>query len=72
MGDVITEAAEDGDSVGGVVSCMATGLPIGFGGIWFDALDVSLARMMFSIPMRSLPFPPSRVWSSATDSASRP
>ncbi len=50
MGDVITEAAEDGDSVGGVVSCMATGLPIGFGGIWFDALDVSLARMMFSIP----------------------
>ena len=29
---------------------MVTGLKAGDGGIWFDALDVSLARMMFSIP----------------------
>ena len=50
MAQTILDAAEDGDSVGGVVGCMAVGLPIGFGGIWFDALDVSLARMMFSIP----------------------
>ncbi len=50
MNDEILDAANDGDSVGGVVSCMVTGLPIGFGGIWFDALDVSLSRMMFSIP----------------------
>lgn len=46
----ITFASYEGDSVGGVVSCMVTGLEIGFGGIWFDALDVSIARMMFSIP----------------------
>ncbi|MBP5203341.1 MAG: chorismate synthase [Candidatus Methanomethylophilaceae archaeon] len=46
----ILAAAEDGDSVGGVVGCIVVGLPIGFGGIWFDALDVSVARMMFSIP----------------------
>ncbi len=50
MTGTILAASEDGDSVGGVVGCMATGLPIGFGGIWFDALDVSMARMMFSIP----------------------
>ncbi|MBQ7978523.1 MAG: chorismate synthase [Candidatus Methanomethylophilaceae archaeon] len=50
MFDAITAAAEEGDSVGGVVGCMITGLPVGFGGIWFDALDVSLSRAMFSIP----------------------
>ena len=50
MEEAILAASADGDSVGGVVGCMAVGLPIGFGGIWFDALDVSIARMMFSIP----------------------
>ncbi|MBO4357207.1 MAG: chorismate synthase [Candidatus Methanomethylophilaceae archaeon] len=50
MTQTILEASNDEDSVGGVVSCMVTGLPIGFGGIWFDALDVTVARMMFSIP----------------------
>ena len=50
MEDVILSAASEGDSVGGVVGCMVTGLNIGDGGIWFDALDVSLARIMFSIP----------------------
>ena len=50
MGDAIVQAASEGDSVGGVVGCMVTGLKAGDGGIWFDALDVSVARMMFSIP----------------------
>ncbi len=50
MYEEITAASADGDSVGGIVGCMVTGLPIGFGGIWFDALDVTVARMMFSIP----------------------
>ena len=50
MEDAILKAASEGDSVGGVVGCMVTGLEIGDGGIWFDALDVSIARMMFSIP----------------------
>ncbi len=50
MARTILDASKEEDSVGGVVGCTITGLPIGFGGIWFDALDVSLARMMFSIP----------------------
>ena len=50
MQDVILQASSEGDSVGGIVGCMVTGLKAGDGGIWFDALDVSLARMMFSIP----------------------
>ena len=50
MSQCILSASEDGDSVGGVVGCIVKGLPIGFGGIWFDALDVTIAKMMFSIP----------------------
>lgn len=50
MASCIRDASENGDSVGGIVRCMATGLEAGFGGIWFNALDSVLARMMFSIP----------------------
>ncbi|MGN0138380.1 MAG: chorismate synthase [Candidatus Methanomethylophilaceae archaeon] len=46
----IESAGAEKDSVGGVVECIITGLPIGFGGIWFDALDSDLARAMFGIP----------------------
>ena len=46
----IESARDEGDSVGGVVECIVTGLPIGFGGIWFEALDAELAKAMFGIP----------------------
>lgn len=46
----IMDASEKGDSVGGVTECIVTGLPIGFGGIWFEALDSEIARAIFSIP----------------------
>lgn len=46
----IESAGADDDSVGGVVECIITGLPIGFGGIWFEALDAELAKAMFGIP----------------------
>lgn len=48
--DCISSAGEDGDSVGGVVECVIGGLPIGFGGIWFESLDAELAAAMFGIP----------------------
>lgn len=50
MTDAIMKAREEKDSVGGVIGCTITGLEPGFGGIWFDALDTTLAKMMFSIP----------------------
>ena len=50
MSDAIMKAKEENDSVGGVIGCTITGLEPGFGGIWFDALDTALAKMMFSIP----------------------
>ena len=46
----ICDASEEGDSVGGIVECIVTGLPIGFGGIWFDSLDAVIAGAMFGIP----------------------
>ena len=50
MTDEILKASENGDSVGGVIECSVTGLPLGFGGIWFEGLDVEIARAIFSIP----------------------
>lgn len=48
--DCIEEAGDRKDSVGGIVECIVSGLPIGFGGIWFEALDAELAHAMFGIP----------------------
>lgn len=48
-GEIIS-ASKDGDSVGGVVECIVTGLPTGFGGIWFDSLDAVISKAVFGIP----------------------
>lgn len=50
MSDCIMSARKDKDSVGGVVECIITGLPIGFGGIWFESLDAEIAGAVFGIP----------------------
>ncbi|MDR0887786.1 MAG: chorismate synthase [Candidatus Methanoplasma sp.] len=50
MTSEILSASSDSDSVGGVVECITIGLPIGFGGIWFEALDAEIARAVFGIP----------------------
>ena len=46
----ILEARAEGDSVGGIVECVATGLPIGLGEPVFDGLDCDLAKALMSIP----------------------
>lgn len=46
----IMEAKQEEDSVGGVVRCLAVGLPIGVGEPFFDSLEGELAKMMFAIP----------------------
>lgn len=50
MVDEIISAAADGDSVGGIVECISEGIPIGFGGTWFESLDAEIARAVFGIP----------------------
>ncbi len=46
----ILKARDDGDSVGGVVECTATGFPAGLGNPRFDGLKNRLAQIIFGIP----------------------
>lgn len=46
----IDEMRRRGDSVGGVVECVARGVPAGLGEPVFDKLEADLARAMLSLP----------------------
>ncbi|MBR5813245.1 MAG: chorismate synthase [Bacteroidaceae bacterium] len=49
MEQLIMEVKRDGDTVGGVVSCVVTGAPVGLGEPLYDKLTSSLAHAMLSI-----------------------
>jgi chorismate synthase len=44
------QAASAGDSVGGILETVVTGLPAGVGEPWFDTMESMLAHGLFSIP----------------------
>ena len=46
----ITTAAAEGDSLGGIVECRCTEVPVGLGEPFFDSLESLLSHAMFSIP----------------------
>ena len=46
----VLSARESGDSVGGVVECVATGFPAGVGNPRYDGLKNRLAQVLFGIP----------------------
>ncbi len=46
----ILAAKEDGDSIGGVIRCVAAGLPAGLGEPFFDTLDGEIAKAVFAVP----------------------
>ncbi len=50
MKDEIIKAKNDGDSVGGVLETVVTGLDAGLGEPWFDTVEGLIAHGMFSIP----------------------
>lgn len=50
MIDAIDAARERGDSLGGVVECVARGVPPGLGEPVFDKLEADLARGLLSLP----------------------
>ena len=49
MFDYIDDIRKQGDSIGGVVSCVVTGTPVGWGEPVFDKLHAELGKAMLSI-----------------------
>ena len=50
MEETILKAKQMGDSVGGIVECVASNVLAGVGEPIFDSLDAELAKMLFDIP----------------------
>jgi len=50
MQEVIAMAKSALDSVGGVVECVITGVPAGFGDPMFDGIENRMAKALFGIP----------------------
>lgn len=48
--DAIAKAIEVQDSIGGIVRCTVSGLPIGLGEPFFDSIESTISHLVFSIP----------------------
>ncbi len=46
----IEQALAEGDSLGGIVECLAKNVPIGLGEPFFDSVESLIAHLVFSIP----------------------
>lgn len=47
---LLTKTVHEGDSLGGVISCSAEGLPIGLGEPFWDSVESLVSHAIFSIP----------------------
>lgn len=50
MYELIDKVREEGDSVGGIIQCCITGMPVGVGEPMFDGLENRIAQAVFGIP----------------------
>jgi chorismate synthase len=50
MIEAIQAAAEEGDSLGGAIQCIALNIPPGVGGPVFDTLEGDISKALFAIP----------------------
>ncbi len=48
--EAIAHAIEAQDSIGGIVRCRVSGLPIGWGEPFFDSIESTISHLVFSIP----------------------
>lgn len=48
--EILKEAVSKGDSLGGLVECIATQMPIGLGEPFFYSVESAIAHLVFSIP----------------------
>ena len=50
MHEAIITAKSNGDSLGGIIECAITGLPVGLGDPMFDGMEGRIAQIVFGIP----------------------
>ena len=50
VGKAVEQAIEQEDSIGGIVECTVTQMPIGLGEPFFDSLESQLSHLVFAIP----------------------
>jgi len=50
MREMMEAVAAEGDSVGGVLETVITGMPVGVGEPWFDTVEGMLAHAIYSVP----------------------
>ncbi len=50
MKELIDAVRAEGDSIGGVIECVVTGLPAGLGDPMFDGMENRIAQIVFGIP----------------------
>ncbi|MEA1878242.1 MAG: chorismate synthase [Bacteroidota bacterium] len=46
----VRKAIEEDDSIGGIVECKASAMPVGLGEPFFDSLESKIAHLVFAIP----------------------
>lgn len=46
----VEKAIEIGDTIGGIIECQATNIPIGLGEPYFDSVESMLAHIIFAVP----------------------
>ncbi len=50
MEKAILKAKREGDSLGGIIECIALNIPIGVGEPLFDSLDSDISKILFNVP----------------------